>query len=62
LVSFFEGFNIQKDKIVLIQNQEGRFSGMAYVVFDTEEEKKRAILEKNLKYIGSRYVELKEFM
>lgn len=57
--TFFEGLSIQKDGIHITLNREGRPSGEAYVVFESEANAKDA-LKRDKNKIGERWIDLFE--
>lgn len=57
--SFFEGLSIEKGGIHITLNREGRPSGEAYVVFETEEDAKGA-LKRDKEKIGERWIDIFE--
>lgn len=57
--TFFEGLPIQKDGIHITLNRDGRPSGEAYVVFETEADAKDA-LKKDKDKIGERWIDIFE--
>lgn len=56
---FFQGIPIEKDGIHITLNREGRPSGEAYVVFETEEDAKSA-LKRDKEKIGERWIDIFE--
>ncbi|CAM9720101.1 unnamed protein product [Ascophyllum nodosum] len=57
--SFFEGVPIQKDGVYITLNRDGRPSGEAYVVFESEADAKDA-LKRDKNKIGERWIDLFE--
>lgn len=57
--AFFEGLSVEKGGIHITLNREGRPSGEAYVVFETEEDAKSA-LKRDKEKIGERWIDIFE--
>lgn len=58
ITEFLQGFHFLPDSIILVQNEEGKSSGEAFVAFVDSNEASKAISKKNRDYIGTRYVDL----
>ena len=58
ILNFFHGFNLSENDIYICYNDDGKPTGEAYVQFLSLEEAQRAVVEKDRKHIGPRYVEL----
>jgi len=61
VVKFFDDFDVSENCVFLVSNKTGRFSGNAIVTFADELEAQRALKNKNLSYMGNRYIELYEY-
>jgi len=58
ILNFFTGFSLTENDILICYNDDLKPTGEAFVSFLTLEEAQRAIVEKDRKHIGPRYVEL----
>lgn len=58
IATFFAGYDVNRNAIVLGGGADGRPNGEAWVQFSSPEEAARAVHEKNRAHMGSRYVEL----
>lgn len=58
ILNFFQGFTLKENDIYICYNDEMKPTGEAYVQFVSLEEAQRAVVEKDRKHIGPRYVEL----
>lgn len=58
VASFFNGYDVMRNSIVLGSTSDGRPSGEAWVQFGSAEEASRAVRDRNRAHMGSRYVEL----
>jgi len=58
ILNFFSGFNLTENDIFICYNDDMKPTGEAYVNFTSLEDAQRAVVEKDRKHIGPRYVEL----
>ncbi|CAA0833468.1 RNA-binding (RRM/RBD/RNP motifs) family protein [Striga hermonthica] len=58
VVGFFEGFGLTEGRIHLLGNGDGRPAGEAIVEFGSAEESREAVMAKDRRTLGSRYIEL----
>ena len=58
ILNFFAGYSLDENDVYICYNEELKPTGEAYVQFGTADEAHRAVLEKDRKHIGPRYVEL----
>ncbi|CAH1437128.1 unnamed protein product [Lactuca virosa] len=58
IFEFFKDFKVVEGKVFIACRPDGKATGEAYVEFETIEEAKEAVMVKDKKMIGSRYVEL----
>ena len=55
---FFQGYRVVSDSIKLGKNDEGKATGQAACLFETPEDAKNAMVEKQGQNIGHRWVEI----
>ena len=60
LVRFFDGYYVKEEDIEFLDHL-GKFSGKAIVAFETSEIAKKAMIERQRAYLGTRYLELSEY-
>jgi len=58
ILSFFKGFAVLEASVTFGINSDGRPSGEAWVSFQSLEEARRAVRDKDRHHMGDRYVEL----
>lgn len=58
VASFFNGYGVRSDDVTLAVRADGSSSGEAFVQFAREELANKALSEKNMSHMGSRYIEL----
>ncbi|ESO87821.1 hypothetical protein LOTGIDRAFT_89554, partial [Lottia gigantea] len=59
VMNYFQGFpEVNPDTIQLQRNAEGKPNGDALITFSSRMEAERAILERNRRMLGSRFIEL----
>ncbi|KAL0478831.1 hypothetical protein AKO1_008233 [Acrasis kona] len=58
IFKFFEGFKLSNEDVQMRFDSNGRKNGEAYLNFESAEEAKRAVEERNRCNMGSRYIEL----
>lgn len=58
VITFFQKWNIEEDKIQMIEKDDGRFSGMALVLFTSADEAQEALNEMQGQNIGHRWIEI----
>ncbi|KAL5713805.1 hypothetical protein ACHQM5_015850 [Ranunculus cassubicifolius] len=58
IVEFLEEFEVTEDNVHIGSRPDGKATGEAYVEFESVDDAKRAIMEKDRMTIGSRYVEI----
>lgn len=59
--AFFNEYSLDDSDIHLLKNSSGKFGGNALVTFEDEIASQRAMKQKNLTYMGSRYIEIFEY-
>lgn len=59
--TFFQQFKLDDADIHLLKSNNGKFSGNALVTFEDEIAAQKALKQKNLTYMGTRYIELFEY-
>ncbi|XP_071739154.1 uncharacterized protein [Rutidosis leptorrhynchoides] len=57
ILEFFKDYRVEDEKVHIACRPDGKVTGEAYVTFESTEEAMRA-MAKDMKMIGSRYVEL----
>jgi RNA recognition motif-containing protein len=60
IAAFFEGYNMVPGSIKYQMNEEGRKTGLAAVLFESEQDKERAFKEKQKQEIGGRWILLND--
>ena len=60
IYDFFAGYEVVRSSLIFGLQNDGRKSGLGFIIFENEEEAYKVCIEKNDKFIGSRYVELSQ--
>lgn len=58
VITFFQKWNVTEDRIDMIERPDGRFSGIAFVLFNSEAEATEAVNEMQGQNIGHRWIEI----
>ena len=58
VITFFQKWNIEEDRIEMINRDDGRFSGQALVLFGSIDEATEALNEMQGQNIGHRWIEI----
>ena len=58
-MTFFEKWNVDEDRIEMVEKEEGRFSGIALVLMNSVDEAQEAMNEMQGQKIGHRWIEIR---
>jgi len=58
VITFFQKWNVEEDRVDMINRDDGRFSGVAFVLFNSEAEASEALNEMQGQNIGHRWIEI----
>lgn len=58
VITFFQKWNLEEDRVQMIEKDDGRFSGVALVLMNSVAEAEEALNEMQGQNIGHRWIEI----